>query len=106
MKPSKPPEDLDSFLFEYSTFLITAARGTLDEPRTYGALRLVDGISRLTEIYSRVPDIKSDEFLLQIRAEIQTNLDMAMTSEERLTEFLDGLVVKFTDEMKKRYGRT
>lgn len=102
----KPSEDLlTTFLFEYSTFLVTAARGTLDEPHTYGALRLLDGISRLTEIYSTVPDIKSDEFILQVRAEIQKNLDQAMTSEERLREFLDGLVVKFTDEMKKRYGK-
>jgi len=94
---------MDDFLFEYSMFLITAARGTLDEPHTYGALRLIDGITRLTEVYSRSPEIKPDKFLLKIRQEIQTSLDRAMTSQERLTKFMDELIVKFTDEMKRRY---
>ncbi len=102
---SEESSAMDAFIFEYSIFLVTAARGTLDEPRTYGALRLIDGISRLMEMYSRVPGIKPDEFLLKMKSEIQSNLDIAMTSEERLTKFLDDLVVKFTDEMKNRYGK-
>ena len=97
---------IDEFIFEYSIFLITAARGTLDEPKTYGALRLLDGITRLTDLYSKSPEIKPDKFLLEIRQEIQTSLDRAMKSEEMLTEFLDGLVIKFTDEIKRRYGHT
>jgi len=90
------------FIFEYSIFLITAARGTLDEPRTYGALRLIDGITRLTELYSK-SQTNPDNFMLEIRAEIQSNLDYAMKSEELLTEFMDKLILKFTDEMKTRY---
>lgn len=91
------------FLFEYSVFLITAARGTLDEPRTYGALRLIDGISRLTDVYLR-SGMKPDEFLLGIKADIQANLDRALKSEEELTKFMDDLVLRFTAEMKTRYG--
>ena len=64
---------IDDFIFEYSIFLITAARGTLDEPHTYGALRLIDGITRLTGIYSKSPEIQPDQFLLEVRHEIQTN---------------------------------
>jgi hypothetical protein len=95
---------IDDFIFEYSIFLVTAARGTLDEPRTYGALRLIDGITRLTDVYSKSPEIKPDNFLLEVRHEIQANLDLAMTSEERFSKFMDELIVKFTDEMKKRYS--
>ena len=91
------------FIFEYSIFLITAARGTLDEPRTYGALRLIDGITRVTELYSKSQLIKPDKFMLEIRAEIRANLDYAMKSEELLTRFMDKLILKFTDEMKRRY---
>jgi hypothetical protein len=94
---------LSEFIFEFSIFLITAARGTLDEPRTYGALRLIDGITRLTELYEKSEEIQPDRFLLEIRAEIQENLDQAMKSEELLIKFMDKLILKFTDEMKRRY---
>jgi hypothetical protein len=97
-------ESLEDFLFEYSIFLITAARGTLDEPHTYGALRLIDGITRLTELYSKSSAVKPDRFLLEIRKEIQANLDSVMKSDEAFTKFIEGLIVKFTDEMERRYG--
>jgi Family of unknown function (DUF6092) len=102
---SSSSNGIDSFIFEYSLFLITAARGTLDEPHTYGALRLLDAITRLTDIYSKFPEIPPDKFLLEVRDEIQRNLDLAMKSEDRLTEFMDGLIVKFTDEMKRRFAK-
>jgi len=95
---------IHDFIFEYSIFLITAARGTLDEPRTYGALRLIDGITRLTELYSKSQDLHPDEFMVEVRAEIQKNLDHAMKSEELLIKFMDKLILRFTDEMKRRYG--
>ena len=96
-------DGVESFLFEYSLFLLTAARGTIDEPKIYGALRLVDGISRLTEIYSKSADIERDEFLLGIGAEIRANLDRVLKSEDEFAQFMDNLIVKFTDEMKRRY---
>lgn len=99
-------EGIEGFLFEYSIFLVTAARGTIDEPRTYGALRLIDAISRLTDIYSRSSEVKPDKFLLEVKKEIQTNLDSVMKSEESFTRFIEHLIVKFTDEMKLRYGQT
>jgi hypothetical protein len=95
---------IDEFIFEYSLFLITAARGTLDEPHTYGALRLIDAITRLTEMYSKFPEMVPDKFLIEVKDEIQKNLDNAMKSEENLTKFMDGLIVKFTEEMKRRYA--
>ncbi len=98
-------KDIDGFLFEYSIFLVTAARGSLDEPHTYGAMRLIDGISRLTELYSRSSEIKPDKFLLEIKEEIRENLDSVMKSEELFTKFIEQLIVKFTDEMQRRYGR-
>ena len=94
---------IEGFLFEYSIFLVTAARGTLDEPRTYGALRLIDSITRLTELYSKTSTVKPDKFLLEVRKEIQMKLDNVMQSEEAFTAFIEQLIVKFTDEMEKRY---
>jgi hypothetical protein len=97
-------DSIEGFLFEYSIFLVTAARGTLDEPRTYGALRLIDGIARLTELYSKTPAVKPDKFLLEVKKEIQAKLDSVMQSEEAFTAFIEQLIMKFTDEMEKRYS--
>jgi Family of unknown function (DUF6092) len=97
-------DSIEGFLFEYSIFLVTAARGTLDEPHSYGALRLIDGITRLTELYSKTSAVKPDRFLLDIRREIQVKLDSVMQSEEAFTAFIEQLIVKFTDEMERRYG--
>jgi len=96
-------DGIEGFLFEYSIFLVTAARGTLDEPRVYGALRLIDGITRLTELYSKTSAVKPDKFLLEVKKEIQEKLDNVMQSEEALTSFIEQLIMKFTDEMERRY---
>jgi len=94
---------IETFLFEYSLYLLTSARGTVDEPKIYGALRLVDGIVRLEHIYSKCPGLKKDKFLLEIKSEIQTNLDRVLKSEEEFAKFMDSLIAKFTDEIKRRY---
>jgi hypothetical protein len=98
-------DGIENFFFEYSLFLLTAARGTVDEPKIYGALRLVDAIGRLTEVYSRSDAFGKDEFLLSVKSEIEANIDTALTSEADFVRFMDRLIVKFTDEMKKRYAR-
>ncbi|MDA4111993.1 MAG: DUF6092 family protein [Thaumarchaeota archaeon] len=96
---------IEEFLFEYSLFLLTSARGAVDEPHLYGSMRLLDGISRLTELYSKSKKIKPDDFLLEANSEIKANLDTIMKSDEEFVRFIDSLLVKFTDEMKKRYTR-
>jgi hypothetical protein len=99
-------ESIEAFIFEYALFLLTSARGTADEPHLYGALRLIDGISRLTELYSRTTsEIKPDKFLLEVNGEIQAKLTHAMKSDDSFIQFMDGLIVKFTDEMMKRYSQ-
>jgi hypothetical protein len=101
---------VNDFIFEYSAFLITSARGTLDEPHTYGALRLMDGITRLIDLYSKCPEIKPDKFVLGVSDEIQANLNGTksstdlLKSEDRFAKFMDDLIIKFADEIKRRYA--
>jgi hypothetical protein len=94
----------EEFLFEYSLFLLTSARGLVGEPRLYGALRLLDGISRLTDLYSTTDKILPDPFLLKVKAGIDANVNKVMKSDEEFIRFMDDLIVKFTEEMKKRYS--
>jgi len=96
----------EQFLFEYALFLLTAAHGVPNEPRTYGPLRLLDAVSKLTGLYSTTTSVKPDPFLLDAKKKIDTELDTAMTSEEKFMTFIDGLVNDFTQELTKRYGKT
>jgi len=95
---------VERHIFELSLFLITAARGCVGEPKLYGPVRLVDAISRLTDVYSETSGLKQDQFLLDVKKEIDTKKYLVMASERDFVVFLDELVLKFTEEMKRRYG--
>ena len=94
----------EQYFFEYSLFLITAARGVTSEPVTYGAIRLLDAVSKLTGLYSTTNALKPDTFLIDAKKKIDEELDTAMTSEEKFMKFIDGLIDQFTRELKRRYG--
>jgi len=104
---SPPPQPAtEQFLFEYSLFLLTAAHGVPYEPRTYGSIRLLDALSKLTGLYATINNLRPDPFLIEAKKKIDKELDTAMTSEEDFMAFIDGLVNAFTQELKKRYGKT
>ena len=46
-EPEPMNEGLDRGLYELLGYLLTSARGLLDEPGEYGPLRLIEGASRL-----------------------------------------------------------
>jgi nitroreductase len=101
---SKTPNTPDQFLFEYTLFLITAARGIPNEPWHYGAIRLLDAVSKITGLYSTTTALKPDPFLIEAKRKIDAKLDTAMVSEEDFMKFIDDLVNEFTHELMKRHG--
>ncbi len=98
------PKSPEQFVFEYALFLLTAAQGSMSEPHIYATLRLLDGISRLTELYSTTNSVRSDDFLIAAKKEIDANKHKAMVSEKEYEVFIDGMVRKFADELKRRKG--
>lgn len=66
-------EGAEKHIFELSLFLLTAARGYVDEPKMYDPLKLIDAISRLTDIYSKTDKPKPDPFPLKAKEEIDAN---------------------------------
>jgi len=102
---SNPKTTPEQYLFEYALFLLTAAHGIANEPKIYGAIRLLDAVSKLTGLYSTTNAVKPDPFLTEAKKKIDTELDTAMTSEEEFMKFIDGLIDQFARELKKRYGR-
>lgn len=90
------------FVFNMATYLITSARGCIDDPLLYGPLRLIEALSRLATIPEHAPCIEQDEFLLKAKKKIDENKHTVMQSEEEFTKFLDSMVREFTVELKRR----
>lgn len=91
-------------VFGLATYLLTSARGCIDEPRLYGPLRLVEAVSRLISLAEGADGSTRDEFLFRAKDKIDANKHLVMESEERFVKFLDDLLVEFTQELKKRSG--
>jgi len=99
---SEEPIGGKDFVFNMATYLITSARGCIDDPLLYGPLRLIEALSRLATIPEHAPCIERDEFLVEAKKKIDENKQVVMQSEEEFTKFLDSLVREFTVELKRR----
>ena len=93
----------DSAVFDYATFLANSARGSIQEGVFSASLRLIDALSRLSQI---VPEIvENDPFLKEI-AEFanQGKVTSFLESRDDYIKFLDDLLRRFAIEIKKRNG--
>jgi hypothetical protein len=90
-------------VFGLATYLLTSARGCVDEPKLYGPLRLIEAISRLVALTVSTGSAK-DEFLIRAKERIDANKHLVMESEEEFTKFLDDMLREFTHELKRRNG--
>jgi vacuolar-type H+-ATPase subunit B/Vma2 len=93
----------EQYIFELSLYLLTAARGCVGEPHIYGPFRLLEAISRLTDLYSKTDKLKPDEFLLKAKKEIDEKKYVMMASEEEFIALMDKLITEFTSELERRY---
>ena len=103
-KDLEKADRLEENLFELALFLLTSARGCLDEPRIYGSFRLMDALSKLCDVYSKSNRLESDKFLSQIKEQVDREKYKNIQSQEEFVKSMDDLLVKFTEELKRRYG--
>lgn len=98
----RQPLGPNEYVFELALFLLTAARGCVDEPHMYGPLRLVDGVTRLVGLIKVDPSLRPDPFLQEAKREIDAHKFLVMQSEEKFIAFLDDLTRRFVQELKRR----
>jgi hypothetical protein len=67
----------------------------------YGPVKLVDAVSRLTDLYSKTNLLKTDQFLMRAEEKIDKNKYTVMASSEDFIKFMDDLIYEFTNELKK-----
>ncbi|WP_175059178.1 DUF6092 family protein [Thermococcus sp. 2319x1] len=75
--------------FKLLAFLITSARGCVDEPPLYGPLRLVDAAARLIEIMKK--EGKATPEIMELQKLIEEKKGLVMYDEEEFIKFLDEL---------------
>jgi hypothetical protein len=89
--------------FDFATFLVNSARGSLEEGVFSASLRLIDALGRLSLI---LPDlIEADPFLKEIAEYArEEKTKRFLESKESYVRFLDELLTRFAKEIKKRNG--
>jgi hypothetical protein len=94
----------DDVFFDFFAFLVTSARGSLEEGVFTASLRLIDAASRLADLARAARIDKEDDGFL---AEMQSQIRAGMTSdylgsEERYVAFLDSILEKLAAEVRRR----
>ena len=82
------------------TFLLTSARGCVNEPKMYGPFRLLDASKRLIDLL----DARglADEFLEQIRIKLnEVERLMDQEDQKNFVESLDDLILALVKEVEK-----
>ncbi len=86
--------------FQLLAFLLTSARGCIDEPPIYGPLRLIDAADKLISMLMEKYRGESKEFQ-EIRKKIEKARNLVLTNEEEFTKTLDELVRSLSKIIKK-----
>lgn len=87
-------EILNNKYFQLLSFLITSARGCIDEPPLYGPLRLLDAASRVINMMEN--EGIANETFFKIKNKISQAIEILMSDE---VEF-----IKIVDEITKDLG--
>jgi hypothetical protein len=90
-------EDLAS-AFDLAVFLVASARDTLEATPAYGALRLVDAITRLAPL-------SDDDFVRDLAAKAEQARSLLMDDAAAFAAALDELLSATAAEAKRRNQR-
>ncbi len=97
---AETPEGMKKDFFELLCFILSSARGLMEEPQLYGPFRLIDTASRLISVLEKYGI--ADEFLINEKSKIEMGKYSVMESEEKFKEFLDELMIDFAEELRNR----
>jgi hypothetical protein len=90
---------IESPQFKLLSFLVSSARGCVDEPALYGSLRLIDTAARLIDIMQEEGLVNDD--LIRLRELIKEKMDLVMYDEASFVEFLDYVSQELVKIVKK-----
>ena len=89
---------LYSGLFELVGYMLTSARGLIDEPQLYDPFRLIDGVSRLCALLDDVTEY--GDFFTKLKEKIDEGKFLVMTDTVAFVKLLDEAVLDYTKRFK------
>jgi len=92
--------DINKKLFRLLGYMLTSARGLVDEPKMYGPFRLIEGASRLCSMLEEADSSNSD-FYSRIKEKIDREKFSVMTDEQSFINMLDEVVLDYTRKLKQ-----
>ncbi len=87
-------------LFELTGYMLTSARGLIEEPQLYGPFRLLDGVSRLCGILEK-KKIGYGDFFSELKEKIDEKKYTVISDEDAFIRMMDDAVLDFTRKMKE-----
>ena len=81
------------------SFLLTSARGCIDEPKMYGPFRLVNATNRVIELLGHRG--LDDDFLRQIKTKLDEIEGIDLNDEESFIKSLDDLILAVVKQVRK-----
>ena len=102
MKGNIEEEKFKYDLLKLFCYMITSARGCIEEPKLYGPFRLIDSVARIIALLDN--EGLADDLLKKEMAKIEENKYLLMEERGKFIEFLDELVIDFTAELKEKKG--
>ncbi len=89
-------------LYEVLAFLFSSAHLLVQEPHLYGTFRLIDGASRLIGFALESGHLEDDQFLSDLKDDVDERKFLLMTDEAAYFELLEDATRKLAKEMKTR----
>jgi hypothetical protein len=96
-------DQLNRELMELIGYMVTSARGLVDEPKSYGPFRLIEGASRLCELLSK-EDGTDGQFLDELKQTIDETKFVLMTDMDAFVAMLDRATLVYTKKLKSLEG--
>jgi hypothetical protein len=91
---------LQNGLFELIGYMLTSARGLVQEPPLYGPLRLLDGVSRLCALLENQPG--DHGFYTRLKRMIDEKKYSVLNEEDAFIAMMDEAVLLYTKQLKTR----
>jgi hypothetical protein len=89
-------------LYEVLAFLFSSAHILVNEPHLYGTFRLIDAASRLMEFALESGQLENDQFLRELKDDVDEKKFVLMTDEETYFQLLEDATRRMAKEMKRR----
>jgi len=94
-------KNFEQGILDCIAYMLTSARGLIDEPRIYGPFRLADGVSRLCALLAENGH-KDKEFLENLQKKIDEKKYSVMTDQEAFVSLLDDVIIDITHMLMKK----